>query len=126
MAKMLVPLYKLLSARSLNNIPYIATMTLTPTLLSSRIRQLSSWGAYNQLLKSVCLICTSYGNQGSAQAQNLRDSGIPNDKIIIANRDDNYASTAKNDGFTVTGDFSKAAEVADGWYKAIKVGISLI
>lgn len=54
-----------------------------------------------------------FGNQGAAQAQNLRDSGIPNDKILIANREDHYAEDAKSKGFTVEHDFSKAAAVAD-------------
>ena len=57
-----------------------------------------------------------FGNQGAAQAQNLRDSGIPNDKILVANRDDSYAEDAKSKKFTVTSDFAKSAEVADGIY----------
>jgi predicted metal-dependent phosphotriesterase family hydrolase len=55
-----------------------------------------------------------FGNQGAAQAQNLRDSGIPNDKIVIANRDDAYAIDAISKGFTVEFDLGKAAEAADG------------
>ncbi|KAG6890438.1 hypothetical protein C0995_008792 [Termitomyces sp. Mi166 len=54
-----------------------------------------------------------FGNQGAAQAQNVRDSGIPNDKILIANRDDSYAVDARLKGFLVEHDFSKAAAVAD-------------
>lgn len=54
-----------------------------------------------------------FGNQGAAQAQNLRDSGIPNDQILIANREDSYADDAKSRGFRVEHDFVKAAEVAD-------------
>jgi hypothetical protein len=60
-----------------------------------------------------------FGNQGSAQAQNLRDSGIPNDKIIVANRDDSYAFTAKEKGFNVEHDFGKAAAAADGGFYAV-------
>lgn len=56
----------------------------------------------------------SFGNQGAAQAQNLRDSGIPNDKIIVANRDDSYAADAKSKGFNLEFDFAKAASQADG------------
>ena len=56
----------------------------------------------------------SFGNQGAAQAQNLRDTGIPNDKIIVANRPDHYAEDAKSRGFTVEHDFAKAASAADG------------
>lgn len=55
-----------------------------------------------------------FGNQGAAQAQNLRDSGIPNDKIIIANRDDHYAADAKSRQFHVEHDFGKATKDADG------------
>jgi ketol-acid reductoisomerase len=41
-----------------------------------------------------------YGNQGAAQAQNLRDSGVSN--IRVGNRDDPYAEQARADGFEVT------------------------
>lgn len=60
------------------------------------------------------LTLSSFGNQGSAQAQNLRDSGISNEQILIANRTDSYADAARAKGFTVEHDFAKAAEVADG------------
>ena len=43
----------------------------------------------------------------------MRDTGIPNDKILIANRDDHYAKDAQSKGFTVTHDFGEAAAVAD-------------
>jgi ketol-acid reductoisomerase len=56
----------------------------------------------------------SFGNQGAAQAQNLRDSGIPNDNILITNREDSYADDAKSKGFRVEHDFGKAGGVADG------------
>src|SRR5262245_40994647 len=39
-----------------------------------------------------------YGNQGSAQAQNLRDSGLD---VIVGNIDDAYRRTALADGFSV-------------------------
>jgi hypothetical protein len=55
----------------------------------------------------------SFGNQGAAQAQNLRDSGIPNESILIANRADSYAEDAKSKGFIVEHDLAKAAGVAD-------------
>jgi ketol-acid reductoisomerase len=45
--------------------------------------------------KTVSFI--GYGNQGRAQALNLRDSGITN--IIIGNIDDDYARQARDDGF---------------------------
>jgi ketol-acid reductoisomerase len=38
-----------------------------------------------------------YGNQGRAQALNLRDSGLP---VIVGNREDDYAARAREDGFS--------------------------
>ncbi len=40
-----------------------------------------------------------YGNQGAAQSQNLRDSGVS--EILIGNRDDAYRDAAIADGFQV-------------------------
>src|ERR1017187_6564463 len=40
-----------------------------------------------------------YGNQGAAQAKNLRDSGMQ--QICIGNRDDSYKQAALADGFRV-------------------------
>ncbi|KAF4623561.1 hypothetical protein D9613_001775 [Agrocybe pediades] len=59
------------------------------------------------------IVFLGFGNQGAAQAQNLRDSGIPNEKILIANREDSYAEDAKSKNFIVEHDFEKAAAVAD-------------
>jgi ketol-acid reductoisomerase len=39
-----------------------------------------------------------YGNQGSAQARNLRDSGL---EVVVGNIDDSYRATAVQDGFEV-------------------------
>lgn len=44
--------------------------------------------------KTVAIL--GYGNQGRAQALNLRDSGA---NVIVGNRDDSYAEQAKADGF---------------------------
>lgn len=44
--------------------------------------------------KTVAIL--GYGNQGRAQALNLRDSGV---NVIVGNREDNYAEQAKADGF---------------------------
>jgi ketol-acid reductoisomerase len=44
--------------------------------------------------KTVAVI--GYGNQGRAQALNLRDSGI---SVIVGNRDDDYRQRAVQDGF---------------------------
>lgn len=38
-----------------------------------------------------------YGNQGHAQAQNLRDSGVT---VVVGNRDDEYRRRAEADGFS--------------------------
>ena len=52
-----------------------------------------------------------YGNQGSAQARNLRDSGA---HVIIGNREDGYAEQARADGFETLSiaDAAKAADYA--------------
>lgn len=73
---------------------------------------------------SLSICRRRFGNQGAAQAQNLRDSGIPNEKILVANRDDSYAKDAKAKNFTVTPDFSKAAEIADGMFLVGLIWIS--
>lgn len=65
------------------------------------------------LLKDKRIVFLGFGNQGAAQALNLRDSGIPNEYILIANREDSYAADAKAKGFTVEHDFAKAAAIAD-------------
>lgn len=65
------------------------------------------------VLEGKKIVFLGFGNQGAAQAQNLRDSGIPNDSILVANREDHYAEDAKAKGFHVEHDFEKAAEVAD-------------
>ena len=44
--------------------------------------------------KTVAVL--GYGNQGRAQALNLRDSGV---KVIVGNRPDDYLEQAKADGF---------------------------
>ncbi|KJA29463.1 hypothetical protein HYPSUDRAFT_61489 [Hypholoma sublateritium FD-334 SS-4] len=65
------------------------------------------------LLDNKQVVFLGFGNQGAAQAQNLRDFGIPNERILIANRQDAYAEDAKSKGFIVEHDFVKAAAVAD-------------
>jgi ketol-acid reductoisomerase len=49
-------------------------------------------------LKDATIAVIGYGNQGRAQALNLRDSGL---QIIIGNRHDEYRETARKDGFEV-------------------------
>jgi ketol-acid reductoisomerase len=47
-------------------------------------------------LEGQTVAILGYGNQGRAQALNLRDSGV---KVIVGNRDDDYLERAKQDGF---------------------------
>jgi ketol-acid reductoisomerase len=50
------------------------------------------------LLKTTIISIIGYGNQGRAQALNLRDSGL---NVIIGNIDDEYKKLAIKDGFSV-------------------------
>ncbi|MBD3190648.1 MAG: ketol-acid reductoisomerase [Candidatus Heimdallarchaeota archaeon] len=52
--------------------------------------------ADDSILKDKTVAIIGYGNQGRAQALNLRDSGL---KVIVGNRDDDYKERAKKDGF---------------------------
>ncbi len=54
--------------------------------------------------KTVAIL--GYGNQGQAQALNLRDNGV---RVIVGNRDDDYLERAKADGFE-TMSIAEAAE----------------
>jgi ketol-acid reductoisomerase len=49
------------------------------------------------LLQNQLIAVIGYGNQGRAQALNLRDSGL---QVIIGNRADEYAAIAEGDGFS--------------------------
>src|SRR5436305_7157078 len=51
------------------------------------------------ILLTKRLAFIGYGNQGAAQSQNLRNSGVP--EILIGNRDDEYKNAAIADGFQV-------------------------
>jgi ketol-acid reductoisomerase len=51
-----------------------------------------------------------YGNQGSAQAQNMRDGGAA--EVIVGNRDDEYLPPARDAGFA-THPITEAAEASD-------------
>jgi ketol-acid reductoisomerase len=50
------------------------------------------------LLQGRCIRVIAYGNQGRAQALNLRDGGL---SVIVGNRQDEYAVQARVDGFHV-------------------------
>src|SRR5260370_23733570 len=51
------------------------------------------------IVQNKRLAFIGYGNQGAAQAKNLRDSGVS--QILIGNRDDAYKDAAIADGFHV-------------------------
>lgn len=61
------------------------------------------------VLSGKRLAVLGYGNQGRAQALNLRDSGLD---VIVGNREDEYRERASADGFDV-GTISAAAEAGD-------------
>ena len=48
------------------------------------------------LLQGKTIAILGYGNQGSAQALNMRDSGLT---VIVGNVEDDYAAKARKDGF---------------------------
>ncbi|NVM16220.1 MAG: ketol-acid reductoisomerase [Candidatus Lokiarchaeota archaeon] len=50
------------------------------------------------LLKTKVISIIGYGNQGRAQALNLRDAGL---NVIIGNIDDRYKKIAEKDGFSI-------------------------
>ncbi len=68
-------------------------------------------------LANKTVVFIGYGNQGRAQALNLRDTlkaeNLTSTKILIANQNDSYASTAEEDGFGYTTDWADAASQAD-------------
>jgi ketol-acid reductoisomerase len=61
------------------------------------------------VLKGKVVSVLGYGNQGSAQAQNMRDSGV---KVVVGNMHDVYYDKAVADGFE-TYDISEAVKRAD-------------
>lgn len=60
-------------------------------------------------VKNQSIAIIGYGNQGRAQALNLRDSGL---SVIIGNRDDKFKAHATSDGFAVL-EPQDAAQKAD-------------
>ena len=61
------------------------------------------------VLDNKCVAVLGYGNQGRAQAQNLRDSGV---RTIIGGREGKSAELARQEGFEVYS-ISQAVQMAD-------------
>src|SRR5215471_13648513 len=61
------------------------------------------------IVENKRLAFIGYGNQGAAQAKNLRDSGVR--AIVIGNLDDAYKDAASADGFRVASIAEAAAWV---------------
>jgi ketol-acid reductoisomerase len=61
------------------------------------------------ILEGQTIAVIGYGNQGRAQALNLRDSGL---SVIVGNQEDQYAARAREDGFSVQS-ITEAAGEAD-------------
>src|SRR5436189_1060538 len=61
------------------------------------------------LLADRTVAIIGYGNQGRAQALNLRDSGM---RVVVGNVDDEYARQAREDGFEPLS-LAEAARQAD-------------
>jgi ketol-acid reductoisomerase len=69
-------------------------------------------------LSSKTIVFVGYGNQGRAQALNLRDTirghAISHPPaILIANPSDSFSHRAETDGFESTTDWAHAASIAD-------------
>jgi len=62
------------------------------------------------VLRGRTVAVIGYGNQGRAQALNMRDSGV---QVIVGNVDDDYKAAAAGDGFTVLpiAEAAKAAQI---------------
>ena len=62
-----------------------------------------------EVLQDLTIAVIGYGNQGRAQALNMRDSGL---NVIIGNQGDSYKKRAERDGFKVYS-IDKAAQLCD-------------
>ncbi len=74
----------------------------------SEVRVFGDADADLQAVAGERVAVIGYGIQGRAQALNLRDSGLD---VVVGNRDDEYAATARADGFNVV-DIAEASRIA--------------
>ncbi|MFI5398384.1 MAG: ketol-acid reductoisomerase [Candidatus Binatia bacterium] len=65
-----------------------------------------------EVMRGRTIAILGYGNQGSAQARNLRDSGLD---VIVGNIEDSYRQAAVADGFEVVS-MAEAASRADALF----------
>jgi len=71
------------------------------------VKLLKDSDASLESLTGKTVVVLGYGNQGRAQALNLRDSGV---RVIVGNREDEYRDTAVADGFEPLAISAAAAE----------------
>lgn len=81
-------------------------------------------------LRDKTMVFVGFGNQGRAQANNLRDTLDAEDfsswEILIANQDDSYKASADKDGFSYTSDWADAASRADVLFLLVPDQVYLI
>jgi ketol-acid reductoisomerase len=77
--------------------------------MSTIYREADATPAIRELLKTKTVAVVGYGNQGRAQALNLRDSGA---QVVVGNIEDSYRARAWADGFAVL-PVAEAAATAD-------------
>ena len=65
------------------------------------------------IIQAKRLAFIGYGNQGAAQAQNLRDSGVS--EMLIGNREDRYKEAALASGFQVKSCLSPKQQPGVTW-----------
>jgi ketol-acid reductoisomerase len=82
-------------------------------------------------LAEKTVVFLGYGNQGRAQALNLRDTfkaeqAVKPPRIVIANQEDSFAETATKDGFDPTSSWADAAAVADVVFLLVPDQVSIL
>jgi ketol-acid reductoisomerase len=82
-------------------------------------------------LAEKTVVFLGYGNQGRAQALNLRDTfkaeqAVKPPRIVIANQEDSFAETATKDGFDPTSSWADAAAVANVVFLLVPDQVSIL